>query len=52
MDLNQSKLTKAEWKPLKSRSLKRKKILNMIMKGYVENNIRHNDTKSFFSLLK
>ena len=53
MDLNQSKLTKAEWETIeKPVSEREKKILNMIMKGYVENNIRHNDTKSFFSFTK
>ena len=53
MDLNQSKLTKAEWETIeKPVSESEKKVLSMIMKGYVENNIRHNDTKSFFSFTK
>lgn len=53
MDLHQSKLTKAEWETIERPvSESEKKVLTMIMKGYVENNIRHNDTKSFFSFTK
>ena len=53
MDLHQSKLTKAEWETIeKPVSESEKKVLTMIMNGYVEKNIRYNDTKSFLSFTK
>ena len=53
MDLNQLKLTKAEWETIERPvSEAEKKVLQMIMKGYLEHDIRYNDTKTFLSYTK
>lgn len=53
MDLNQIKLSKAEWDSIEVPvSYQEKKILSMIQKGYNNINISHNDTLSLLGFLK
>ena len=53
MDLQQRKLTKSEWNATEVPvSNEEEKILTMIIKGYHDVNIRHNDTKKLFEFMK
>jgi hypothetical protein len=53
MDLNQRKLTKAEWDSIEvSVSAEEKKILQLIMDGFSNVNIRVNEHLSLFGFLK
>jgi len=53
MDLNQNKLTRAEWETIeKPVSEDEKRVLNLIIKGYENNDIKYNDTKTFLSFTK
>lgn len=53
MDLTQNKLSRAEWEYLEVPvSIEENKILNMIVKGYNDHNIRENETQSLFSFIK
>lgn len=53
MELFQNKLTRAEWETIeKPVSDSEKKILNLIVDGYEDNNIKHNDTYTFLSYTK
>lgn len=53
MDLTQNKLTRAEWEYLEIPvSSDEKKILQMIISGYHDINIRLNETQSLFSFIK
>lgn len=53
MDLTQNKLSRAEWDFLEIPvSQEEKKILEMIIGGYGDNNIRINETQSLFSFIK
>lgn len=53
MDLQQRKLTKSEWNATEVPvSNEEEKILTMIIKGYHDVNIRHNDTKTLFEFMK
>jgi hypothetical protein len=53
MDLNQSKLSKIEWKSIEvPPSESEKKILQLIIEGYHNVNIRKNDTHSLLSYMK
>ena len=53
MDFTQNKLTKAEWENIEVPVLsEEKKILEMIMKGFADVNIRSNETLSIMSYIK
>jgi hypothetical protein len=53
MDLNQRKLTKAEWESIElSISQEEKKVLQLIIDGYGDVNIRVNHHPSLFGFLK
>ena len=53
MDLNQNKLTRAEWETIeKPVSQNEKKVLELIMKGYNDTEIKLNDTRTFLSFTK
>ena len=53
MDLNQNKLTRAEWETIeKPVSENEKRVLNLIINGYENNDIKYNDTKTFLSFTK
>jgi hypothetical protein len=53
MSLNQQKLSKAEWDSIEIPvSAEEKKILQLIISGFTNVNIRYNDTNSLFSFLK
>jgi len=53
MDLKQRKLNKSEWTSIEvSVSKAEVDVLNMIVKGYHDVNIRNNDTNSLFTFLK
>jgi len=53
MDLKQRKLNKSEWNSIEvSVSKQEKDILNMIIKGYYEPNIKINNNNSIFTFLK
>ena len=53
MDLTQSKLTKTEWESIERQvSDSEKKILQVILDGYYDVNIRYNDNQSMIQLLK
>ena len=53
MDLQQNKLTKSEWESIEIPSTPEEKyILNLIIKGFHNVNIRINDTQSILSFLK
>ena len=53
MDLQQNKLTKSEWESIEIPSTpEEKNILQLIIKGFHNINIRENDTLSILSFLK
>ena len=53
MDLNQNKLTRAEWETIeKPVSQNEKKVLELIIKGYNDTEIKLNDTRTFLSFTK
>ena len=53
MDLQQNKLTKSEWESIEIPSTpEEKKILQLIIKGFHDVNIKENDTLSILSFLK
>ena len=53
MDLKQRKLTKSEWTSIEVSVPKSEvDVLNMIVKGYYDVNIKVNDTNSIFTFLK
>ena len=53
MDLNQSKLTRAEWETIeKPVSSDEKIVLDLIMKGYENVELKYNNTKTFLSFTK
>ena len=53
MDFTQNKLTKAEWENIEIPVLpEEKKILEMIIKGFADVNIRSNETLSIMSYIK
>ena len=53
MDLTQRKLTKEEWENIETPvSSDEKKILNLIINGYEDLNIKYNDHLSLFSFTK
>ena len=53
MDLTQKKLSKAEWENIEVPvSDNEKKILKVIMDGYLNNNIRFNDNQSMIQMLR
>jgi hypothetical protein len=53
MDLKQRKLNKSEWNSIEKPVSKNEiDILNMIVKGYHDVNIRINNNNSIFSYLK
>ena len=53
MDLQQNKLTKAEWESIEIPSTEdEKNILQLIIKGFPTLNIKDNDTLSILSYLK
>ena len=53
MDLNQRKLNRSEWNSIEVPVSKYEiEVLNMIMKGYHDVNIRINNNNSIFTFLK
>lgn len=53
MDLSQRKLTRAEWETIEVPvSAQEKQVLNMIIQGFHDVNIRTNETQSMFSFIK
>jgi hypothetical protein len=53
MDLTQSKLSKREWETIEIPvDAQEKKILSMIIQGFHDVNIRHNETHSLYSHIK
>jgi len=53
MDLTQRKLTKQEWESIESPvSTQEKQILQLIMNGYYDPNIKYNENQSLFTYVK
>jgi hypothetical protein len=53
MDLTQSKLTRAEWNNIEIPvSDTEKQVMDLILKGYYDVNIKHNKTQSLYSFTK
>ena len=53
MDLNQSKLTRAEWETIeKPVSSNEKIVLDLIIKGYDDVELKYNNTKTFLTFTK
>jgi len=53
MDLNQRKLTKSEWESIEVPvSFQEKDVLNLIIQGYHNVNIKYNKNNSLFQYLK
>ena len=53
MDLNQSKLTRAEWETIeKPVSSNEKIVLDLIIKGYDDVDLKYNNTKTFLTFTK
>ena len=53
MDFTQNKLSRSEWENIEIPVMpEEKKILELILNGYHDVNIRHNETLSLFSFIK
>jgi hypothetical protein len=53
MDFTQNKLSRSEWENIEIPVMpEEKKILELILNGYHDGNIRHNETLSLFSFIK